>query len=419
MGEYHIVGGNRLVGELDIIGAKNAVLPILASVVLNKDESVIHNCPLISDTQTSIQILEALGCKVKVEDHTLIVDSSTANQCQVPEKLVSEMRSSVIFMGGLLGRFGKVEITYPGGCGLGKRPINFHMDALKQLGAEICESDKIITCTAKKLKGAKIVLDYPSVGATENIMLAAVFAEGVTEIHNAAREPEIVDLQDFLVGMGAKIIGAGTGRIFIDGVKRLHPVVHRIIPDRIVTGTLLAAGAVTKGELTIHKSFPGHLRSTLEVLSAAGCQTEVEGSSIRLKGPERLKPVARIETEPFPGFPTDMQPQIMSMLSVADGTSIIYESVFESRYKHAVELNKLNANIDISEDKRTFTIKGVNKLQGGQVESADLRGGAALILAGLCAEGNTVVKNSNFVERGYEHIEEVLHSVGADIILRC
>jgi UDP-N-acetylglucosamine 1-carboxyvinyltransferase len=416
MGVYHISGGNKLNGQLKVHGAKNAILPILASVILNAGESVIHNCPKISDTYISIKILEDIGCKVAYDGETMVVDSSVAGVCSVSAELMREMRSSFIFLGGLLGRFHKVAISYPGGCELGARPIDLHLKALKQLGTDIKEDRGYIICKADRLVGTHINLDLPSVGATENIMLSACLAEGETKLTNAAKEPEIEDLQAFLNGMGADVKGAGTDTIVVRGVKRLHSVEHTVMPDRIAAGTFLAAGAITGGKVLLNDTRPDHLYPVTSRLMEAGCRVRAEGSSILLEAPERSRPIEFLRTRPHPGFPTDMQPQIMSLLSLAQGVSIISETVFESRSKHVAELRRMGADIIVAPDGTTFIIKGVSKLHGAEVESKDLRGGAALILAGLAAEGETVVRGSKHVERGYDQIEKSLRELGADII---
>ncbi|MCL2564655.1 MAG: UDP-N-acetylglucosamine 1-carboxyvinyltransferase [Defluviitaleaceae bacterium] len=415
MGEYHIKGGQRLSGQLSIYGAKNAVLPMLAAVVLNKGISVIHNCPRISDTFMVIKILKAIGADVKMEGTTITIDSTGADNYEVPEKYVREMRSSIIFLGSVLGRFGQVKISYPGGCELGARPIDLHLKGIRQLGANIVEEGGFIVAEAAKLKGARIDLDFPSVGATENIMLAAVLAEGRTIISNAAKEPEIVDMQNFLCAMGAKVSGAGKDTIVIDGVKNLHDVEYTVMPDRIVAGTYLTAAAITGGELLLTNVSPSHLHPITSKLAETGCEIKTEKTRVYLKAPKELKPIERLRTHPHPGFPTDMQPQLMALLSTAKGMSIVEETVFESRNKHISELIRMGANIVLLQDGMTSVVTGVKKLQGANVICRDLRGGAALILAGLAAEGKTVVTNSVFVERGYVDIEEDLRIIGADI----
>ncbi|MDR1639499.1 MAG: UDP-N-acetylglucosamine 1-carboxyvinyltransferase [Clostridiales bacterium] len=415
MGVYHISGGNKLSGQLRVYGAKNAILPILASVILNAGESVIHNCPNISDTCISIKILEDIGCKVAYDGETMVVDSSVADVCSVSAELMREMRSSFIFLGGLLGRFHKVNISYPGGCELGARPIDLHLKALKQMGTEIREEHGFIICEAKRLIGTHINLDLPSVGATENIMLTAALAEGETKLTNAAKEPEIEDLEAFLNGMGADVRGAGTDTIVIRGVKKLHSVEHTVMPDRIAAGTFLVAAAITGGKVLLTEARPEHLYPVTSRLIEAGCKIASEDSTVYLEAPTELRPIEFLRTRPHPGFPTDMQPQIMSLLSLAQGVSIISETVFESRSKHIAELRRMGADIIVAPDGTTFIIKGVRKLHGATVESKDLRGGAALILAGLAAEGDTTVLGSKHVERGYDQIEKSLKDLGGNI----
>ncbi len=416
MGSYKICGGKRLEGEVIVSGSKNAVLPILAATVLNSGESCIHNCPKISDCITMIEILETIGCRVKQENNTIIVNSKEAYNYEVPEKQVKEMRSSIIFLGSMIGRFKKAVITYPGGCSLGARPIDLHLKALKQMGVKINEEDGFIVCETERLKGADIYLDFPSVGATENIMLAAVLAESeVTIIHNPAKEPEIVDLQNFLNAMGARIYGAGESVIYIEGVKELHNVVeYEVMPDRIVAGTLLIAAVITKGEVLLKKAEFEDISVVISKLEESGCKIYKTEDGIYLKSPKILKSADIIRTQPYPGFPTDMQPQFATLMTVSEGTTIIIETVFESRYKYISELIRMGANVLV--DGRMAVIQGVKKLNGAKVSAMDLRGGAALILAGLVAEGTTFVDNSKHIKRGYESIEKDLTLLGADII---
>ena len=414
MGEYHIRGGRRLNGELRVRGGKNAVLPMFAAMMLNGAESVLHNCPRIRDTFISAEILRCLGCKVTIEGNTVVVNSSGAKEWHVPEELSGEMRSSVIFMGGLLGRFGKADISYPGGCELGTRPIDMHIKALSAMGTSI-ESRERLLCRTDGLKGMRIPLQFPSVGATENIMLAAVLAKGETVICNAAREPEIVDLQGFLNGMGANIRGAGTDTVVINGVDNLHSVEYCAMPDRIVAGTYLAAAAITGGEVKITGVTPSDLIPVTSAFAEMDCRISELGSAITLKAPSRLQRISHLATHPHPGFPTDMQAPFTAALTLANGTSVVKENLFSSRNGHIVGLQRMGADILEMQDNRSFVIRGVENLRGATVEATDLRCGAALILAGLAAEGDTVVKESIYVERGYEQIEVALRSVGAEI----
>jgi len=412
MGKYFINGGKKITGSLKSDGSKNSVLPILAASILNSGESVIHNCPNISDLNLTLEILKNIGCKIKFNNNTVIINAKNINSCYVPEKLVSEMRSSIIFLGSILSRMKQVSINYPGGCKLGKRPIDFHIKSLKKLGAQISEQDKLITCNGENLKSNNIRLRFPSVGATQNIMLAAVLTPGTTQIINAAREPEIIDLNNFLIKMGANIKGAGTEKIIINGVKKLNSnIEHSIIPDRIVAGTYLLAAAITNGNIILENIIPEHL--PLEYFKQTGCIIKTYKDKIYLRGPDNIKPI-KFKTKPYPGFPTDLQAPFLSLLTLAKGKSIIYEKIFESRSKHIPELIKMGADIKIIQDK-IFIINGVNKLNSNQVISKDLRGGAALILAGLAAEGQTVIQDKNYISRGYDNIAVKLKSLGADI----
>ena len=413
MARYVIEGGKRLEGEICIDGAKNAVLPIIAATILNGTESVIHNCPNISDVVTMVEILRHLGCTVIWNNKTLIINSANIERYDVPDKLVRKMRSSIIVLGALLGRFNQGKVSYPGGCPLGARPIDLHLKAFNDMGACIIENHGFIICKERVLHGAKIHLDFPSVGATENIMLAAVLAKGTTVIYNAAKEPEIKDLQDFLNAMGAKIKGAGNDTIMIEGVKSLDKVEYRVMPDRIIAGTYLVAGAMCKGEISLTNVNSDHLTAVTSKLKEVGCEIILEEHKIHLRAPEILKPVDLIRTQPYPGFPTDMQAQFMALLSTAKGTSVILETVFESRYKHAEELIRLGASIQL--EGRVAIIKGVTRLQGATVEAHDLRGGASLVLAGLVAEGVTQVKNIDHIRRGYRNLVQDMQLLGAKI----
>ena len=416
MGKYHVTGGRRLAGELAIHGGKNAVLPILAASVLNSGESFLTNCPNISDTHYTVKILEEIGCKVTQEDGGIVVNSNVADTFEISENLVRKMRSSIVFLGSLLGRFGAAKVSYPGGCVLGLRPIDQHIKGLRQLGARIDDDHGFLNCTAKRLVGADIALDFPSVGATQNIMLAAVLADGTTTITNAAKEPEIVDLARFLNAMGADVRDAGKATVVIRGVKRLHSAEHRVMPDRIVAGTYLAAAAITKGELTLTNVSGGNIRPVLAKLVEAGCSVSEDDDKIRMSAPSMLRSIS-LKTQPHPGFPTDLQPQFTAMLSTANGLSIIEETVFEARNSHVPELCRMGADI-LQINGRTSVIKGVPKLYGSNVISRDLRGGASLILAGLAAEGETVVDPSEHIVRGYESIETDLAALGADITFK-
>lgn len=414
MDTYLITGGNRLSGEIDLQGSKNSSLPIIAASVLIDGTVTIFRCPKISDTLAMQELLRLLGCKVTEENGNLIINSTTCDKDEIPEDLMKEIRSSIVFMGPMLAKHKRVVLTYPGGCEIGARPIDLHLSGLKQLGANITESHGYIICEADRLVGNEIDLDFPSVGATENIMLAAVLAQGVTIIRNAAREPEIIDLQNFLNKAGAKVVGAGSNVIKINGVEKLHDVEFEIPGDRIVAGTYLCGAAITNGEIMIKGVIPEYLRSTLHKLREAGCQMKIYNKEdIWIKAPERLKSVNTIKTMPFPGFPTDMQSQLVTMLTLAQGTSIVIENIFENRYKYVSELTKMGAQITI--EGKMAVIKGVKKLMGATVEARELRGGASLVLAGVAAEGKTKVNGIHYIERGYENFVENLQGIGAFI----
>lgn len=414
MSELIIEGCRRLNGCIKVQGAKNSALPILAAAILCEDQSVLHNCPHLSDVDVSIKILRYLGCKVKREDTTLIVDSSNMNRYDIPHDLMREMRSSIVFLGAIASRAKKARMSFPGGCELGPRPIDLHLNALRQMGMEIEENHGTLDCSVPDgFIGAKIALSFPSVGATENIMLAAVCARGTTIITNAAREPEICDLADFLNACGAKICGAGEGTMFIDGVDKLNGAQHSIIPDRIVAATYMAAAAAAGGEVFLKHIIPAHLSSIIPVFEEAGCTLNIEPDGMAVRAPYKLRPVKLVRTMPYPGFPTDAQAPVMAMSSLAAGTTVFIENIFESRYKHVGELIRLGANINVHG--RVAIVEGVKRLSGADTEAPDLRGGAALIVAGLGAEGITKLKGLKYIERGYEDIDVNLSSVGASV----
>ncbi|MCL2350445.1 MAG: UDP-N-acetylglucosamine 1-carboxyvinyltransferase [Defluviitaleaceae bacterium] len=417
MGKYSITGGIRLGGDVAVGGCKNAVLPILAATVLTGKRSIIHNCPNISDTHVSMEILRHLGCDVVYDGYSLVVDSGGASPRELPEKHVAKMRSSIIFAGSLLSRFGRIETTFPGGCELGARPLDLHLAAFERMGVVFDNSDEcFIKGAANKLSGAKIELGMASVGATQNIMLAAVLADGDTIIKNAAREPEIIDLQNFLNMAGAKVYGAGTAEIFIQGVKTLRSVEYEIMPDRIVAGTYLAAGAITRGHISLKNVRFDDMTNVVARLVAMGASVREDGKDITLKMKSRPIALAHLCTGPHPAFPTDMQPQFAALLATARGRSVVTENMFEARDAHIDELLKMGCNIKKFNSQRFF-IEGVGRLRAAEVAAKDLRGGAALVLAGLIAEGETVVDNIHYIERGYEDIQRDLQALGARIAL--
>ena len=411
---YEITGGRKLCGECSVQGSKNSALPILACALLCGGEAVIRNCPVLSDVEATANILRHLGCGVRREGHTVVVDSSVVSADDIPDRLMREMRSSVIFLGAILARNGRVSLSPPGGCEIGLRPIDLHLDAMRRLGAAVSEDFGRIICEAPNgLTGATVPLSFPSVGATENVMIAASCAKGVTRIINAAREPEISDLADFLNSCGARISGAGEGSVTIEGVARLHPTAHTVIPDRIAAATYLAAAAATGGSVRLNHIIPAHLGPAIGVFEEAGCAVEADCRSVRIRCPERLRCVKMIRTMPYPGFPTDIQSPVAAMLTVADGASVIIETIFENRYKYIGELIRFGAKIRV--DGRMAVIEGVKKLYGADVVTPDLRGGAALIVAGLAAEGVTRVSGVRHIERGYESPETVLGGLSAAI----
>ncbi|GBF34452.1 UDP-N-acetylglucosamine 1-carboxyvinyltransferase [Desulfocucumis palustris] len=413
MAKFMIVGGHRLQGKISVSGSKNASLPILAATLLNPGESVIHGVPLLKDVEVMIEVLQYLGARVTREGSTVRVNAAAINCWDVSEELTRKMRASNLVLGPMLSRFKKITISHPGGCDIGSRPMNLHLKGLANMGARITEKFGYITAEANCLAGSEIHLDMPSVGATENIMMAAVLGKGVTIIRNAAREPEIVDLQNFLNKMGADVKGAGTDIIKIKGVASLGGTEHTVIPDRIEAGTHMIAAAITGGDVTVANVIPEHVESLIAKLKETGAQITVGDDTLRVTS--RGRPLAvDIKTLFYPGFPTDLQPQIMALLTAADGTSIISEMVFENRYKHVSELRRMGADIKV--EGQIAIIKGVTKLSGAVVEASDLRAGAALVLAALSAENGSVVEHIEHIDRGYERLERKYSALGARII---
>ena len=415
MSSYIIEGGKRLEGEVTVSGSKNASLPIIAATILNKGVTKLYNIPNIHDTQITLEILKYLGCKIKKNRGKIEINSKNILRKDIPEHLMNQMRSTVILAGAIIGRFGEAKFSYPGGCDIGSRPIDLHLSAFEKLGINIIEDSGFITCKCDKIVGANINLDFPSVGATENIILASIYAEGTTQITNAAMEPEIVDLAKCLNKMGAKIEGAGTNIIKITGVQRLKDISYTVMEDRIEAGTLLCAGAITGGNICLNYKTPEHITPLINKLEEAGCKINIENKKIYMQAPKKLKAVD-IKTMPYPGFPTDMQSILASTLTIAKGTSVIIENIFENRYRYVPELKKMGAKITI--EGKTAVIKGVRKLSGAKVKSTDLRGGACLVLAGLTAKGITTVTNIEYILRGYENIDKKLNKLGAKIILK-
>lgn len=401
-----------LKGHVKIDGAKNSVLPIIAATLLAKDKSVLKGVPNLKDVHVISDLIKYLGAEVEYKDNILTVDATNIKTCEAPYELVSKMRASFLIMGPLLARFNTTKISMPGGCAIGTRPIDLHLKGFKSLGAKIDMEHGFVEATTEKLVGTKLYLDFPSVGATENIMMAATLAEGTTIIENAAEEPEIVDLANFLNEMGANIKGAGTNTIRIKGVKKLKGAEHNIIPDRIEAATYMVAAAITKGDITIENVIMDHLKPVVAKLKEAGCEVEEMENSVRVIGPEVIQPID-IKTLPHPGFPTDVQSQFMAMLTVSSGTSTIIETVFENRFMHVAEFNRMGADIKI--EGRSAIVKGVNKLHGANVNATDLRAGASLILCGLIAEGETLIGDIYHIQRGYVDIDKKISALGGNI----
>ena len=410
--KYIIKGGKKLEGTVKISGSKNASLPIIAACILNSGKSTLYNVPNIHDTKMMFEILKTLGGKVEKKNNKIIIDTSKISKYEIPEELMRQMRSSVILAGSLIGKYKKATFSYPGGCDIGTRPIDLHLKGFEKLGINITKSYGNITCQAEKIVGEKIDLDFPSVGTTENIILASVLAEGVTTINNAAREPEITDLQNFLNKMGAKIRGAGSNQILIEGVKQLKDVSYNIMPDRIEAGTFLCAAAITGGNIRLENVNLSHITPVISKLEEASCKIKLEKNIIEISAPKKLKAL-EIKTMPYPGFPTDMQSIFLSSLTIAKGTSIITENIFENRYKFVPELIRMGAKITV--ESKSAIIKGVRKLYGTNVKATDLRGGAALVLAAIAAKGITKIENIEYILRGYEEFDKKLQKIGVDI----
>ena len=409
-----INGGTALNGEILLHGAKNSALPLLAAALLCSGETVLENCPRLTDVFAACRILTHTGCRCTMKAHTVSVCADAIVRSEIPEQLMQEMRSSIVFLGALLGRTGACQVYYPGGCELGPRPIDMHLDALRRMGALIERHEGRLDCTAPRgLHGCTIHLKFPSVGATENVMLAAVLAKGDTVLYNAAREPEICDLAAFLRKCGARISGDGESTIRIAGVPALTGCVHRIMPDRIAGLTYLSAGAITGGTVKLCGTKGAQMDNVLPVLEQAGCRIYRLENDIYLCAPRRLRAAVRLRTMPHPGFPTDVQAIMMAVMTLAEGVSVFEENIFENRYRHVDGLVQMGAEICVSG--RTAVVSGVQNLYGAHVAATDLRGGAALVLAGLAADGITEVREIHHIDRGYEEIEQVLKGAGARI----
>ncbi|MBR2044323.1 MAG: UDP-N-acetylglucosamine 1-carboxyvinyltransferase [Clostridia bacterium] len=411
---YSICGGNKLQGSLRIQGAKNSALPILAATLLIKDKSIIHNCPQLSDVDAAIKILITLGCVCVRDEHTVIVDATDAANFEVSRALMHKMRSSIMFLGAMVSRMGKAVISNPGGCELGPRPIDMHLSALNRLGIKVSEQDDLLICTAPNgIRGADITLRFPSVGATENVIITAAVSKGTTVLRNAAKEPEISDLADFLNRAGAKISGAGSDTVTIEGVSRLCTVEHEVISDRIVAATYLSAAAVTGGCLELKGCPAYNMTSVLKFFSDIGCSIKAKNNSVFIRCGERLKSSTKTVTDVYPGFPTDAGPLILPVFTVIDGQNSLEETIFENRFRYVPELNKLGAEI-IMKNQTAYCLKR-QRLHGADLSCTDLRGGAALIIASLAAEGVSRVSEIHHIERGYYRLAQSLSGVGADL----
>lgn len=410
---FRVLGGEKIEGQVRLQGAKNAVLPILAAALLPEGETVLRDCPDIRDVHAMAGILNQLGCRCEMRKDEMRIDSANLNRWEMPEGLSKQIRSSIFLLGPILGKLRRAAVTYPGGCEIGLRPIDLHLKGLRALGVKVQEDGGVIRCDGGEMHAGDVYFDYPSVGATENVMMAAALLPGVTTVHNAAREPEVEDLQGFLNMMGGNVRGAGTQVIRIEGVKKLRGVSYTPIPDRIVGGTLLCAAAVTGGEILLSNIRFADLMPVGDKLTEMGCRIIREEENLRLCAPKRLKAFSCLQTQPHPGFPTDMQAQMLAAACTAEGASVIVENVFENRLSHVADLCRMGADIRVSG--RTAVVSGVERLHGARVTARDLRGGAALVIAALCARGESVVENVSLIDRGYAKLENTLAGLGAKI----
>lgn len=409
-----IAGGKPLEGRIQVSGAKNAVLKLMAAALMTEEPCTIRNVPNIRDVASMVEVLRGLGAEVEFDAESgMVVIQAKRLDHRAPAHVVRQMRASIQVMGPLLARLGRCRISQPGGCALGERPIDLHLTAFRRLGVELREVQGFIAGRAKRIVGHEVYFDRPSVGATENVMMAAALGEGETVIHNAAKEPEVVEVQRVLNRMGAKVRGAGTSIVRIEGVEELGGFDHTVIPDRIEAGTFVIAAAITGGDLRVEQVMPEHIETILEKVSEAGADVEVGDSTVRIRNGAGIWPLS-VESQPYPGLPTDVQPQFTSLLALAQGTSVITETIYANRFKHAEQLRLMGA--DITVEGQRAVVRGVRRLSGSRVIAQDLRAGAALVLAGLAAKGTTVVEGLNHIDRGYERIEEKLAAAGADIL---
>ena len=415
MESFVINGGKRLRGEIRVDSAKNSLLALLAASILTEKGVTLKKCPDISDVQSMLAILKQLGCETaKGADGDIRIDCAGADKFEIPPALAKEIRSSIFMLGPIVSRFKTAKVAYPGGCEIGMRPIDLHLKGLKDLGVEIREEHGYISCDGSRMRGGGVHLDYPSVGATENIMMAAALLKGKTTIRNAAREPEIIDLQNFINAMGGRISGAGTQTIEIEGVKKLGAVEYSALPDRIIAGTYIIACAMAGGKIRLTNVIPENIYALIGKLKDTYVNIDCRENEITVECDRKPLSAQIVETLPYPGFPTDLQAQFLSLQSICDGTCVIIENMFETRFKHVPELVKMGANITVRD--RMAIVRGVGRLYGAEVNVHDLRGGAALVLAGMAASGKTRVHNVHHIDRGYERLDEKLNSLGADII---
>jgi|LGVE01.1.fsa_nt_gb UDP-N-acetylglucosamine 1-carboxyvinyltransferase len=413
MSKFFINGGNRLKGSVKVSTSKNATLPILAASILTDGEVIIKNLPNFSDIDVMLNILTSIGCKAVREDNSVIINSSSIHSYELPEELTNKVRASIFFLGPILSKLKGAKMSYPGGCNIGNRPIDLHLNGLRKLGAKIVEQHGYMYCDGKDMKGATIDLNFPSVGATENLMMASVLTPGTTTINNCAKEPEIVDVANFINSMGGKIKGAGSATIVVKGVKKLTGTTYTPIPDRIITGTYLIAGAMNGGKIELTGAKPEHILSLINKLENSACKVTIKSDKIVLASEGIYNSIPNIDTQVYPGFPTDLQSPIMAMQTVGRGVSVITENLFESRFKHVPELVRMGATIIVKE--KQAVVIGEEVLYGAEVKATDLRAGASLVLAGLKAKGYTTVNDIYHIDRGYENLELNLQKLGADI----
>ena len=413
MYKYVVTGGNRLTGKVSVSGSKNSSLPILAASILSEEEVKLYNIPMIEDVKITLKILKSIGCNIKIENNVVMINSNNINHTKIPDDLMAKLRSSVIIVGALIARFHEATFSYPGGCNIGKRPIDLHISNFEKIGIQVTKEEKRIHCICDEIESKTLELAFPSVGATENLILASILGNHEIIIKNCAKEPEITDLANFLNAMGAKVVGAGTSIIKIIGVKRLRGISYQIIPDRIEAGTLLIASAITHGKMEIVGVIPEHIEKVIYKLKEIGCEMKVEKNSIFINASKELIGT-NIETMPYPEFPTDLQPIMTALLTTCKGKSIIVENIFENRFKYIFELQKMGA--DIQFDDKSLIVSGVKKLKASNLQAPDLRGGAALLVASLIAEGKkTIINHVDYILRGYENLDDKLNLLGANI----